>query len=110
MPQSLRVGRTSFYSFPIFSNQCVCTCSPAGFPNLGGREAFKRVAEANVRIKITFFSIGEAKIVMKYQFNNKPNLKIIIMIMVKISAWGSPNLQYLDMGGRGSKRLGNPVT
>ena len=27
------------------------------------------------------------------------SLKIIIMIMVKISAWGSSNLQYLDMGG-----------
>ena len=40
--------------------------------------------------------------------NNKPSLKIIIMIMVTISPWGSPNLQYLDIGGRGSRRLGNP--
>ena len=28
---------------------------------------------------------------------------MIIMIMVKISAWGSPNLQYLDMGVTGQK-------
>ena len=29
--------------------------------------------------------------------------KIIIMIMVKISTWGSPNVQYLDMGVAGQK-------
>ena len=36
--------------------------------------------------------------------NNKPSLKIIIMIMVKISSWGSlMNLQYLDIGVVGQK-------
>ena len=34
---------------------------------------------------------------------NKPNLKIIIMIMVKISPWGSLNLQYPFMGVAGQK-------
>ena len=42
------------------------------------------VAKAHVRLKINFFTIGEAKIIIDTT-NNKPNL---IMIMVKISAWG----------------------
>ena len=35
--------------------------------------------------------------------NNKQNLKMIIMIVVKMSAWGSPNVQYLDKGVAGQK-------
>ena len=35
--------------------------------------------------------------------NNKQNLKIIIMIVVKMSAWGSPNVHYLDKGITGQK-------
>ena len=31
---------------------------------------------------------------------------IIMSIMVKMNAWGSPNLQYLDMGVVGHKGLG----
>ena len=61
----------------------------------GGSQGLKKgVAKANVRIKINLFSIRKGKIIMKYLTNNKPNFKIVIMIMVKISdwCWWSPNL------------------
>ena len=39
---------------------------------------------------------------------NKPNLIIIILIMVKISPWGLPNLQYLEVGSQKVKKVGKP--
>ena len=61
--------------------------------------------EADVRIKNNFFSKGERENHHKIPLIINQMKKRIIMIMVKISAWGSPNLQYLDMGVAGEKGL-----
>ena len=73
-------------------------CLVQGFPTWGSGPA-GGVAAANLRRqKKKIFSIWKEEIITKYHQIRRHNLKMIIMIVVNISAWGSPNVHYLDMG------------
>ena len=74
-------------------------------PPVGSRDLKKGVAEANLRRQKMIFSIWEGEIIIKYQEIRSHHLKMIIMIVVKIFAWGSPLSRHWR---RWSKRLGNP--